>query len=184
MYSDYSDRKVEDADYVEVVGDESALATSDPASGENTSIVSCQEREGDSLNSQDMQEDLRELVSGAVQTAQMGMDTIREVSGLYSRCVEIHEHAKQVEAMTKVKLANTIAKFKICQDALEKTFSERDKSLSVFYKALDKGIESGNQDLILQAMTNISGIVTKSPLSEIKDLCAQFDDEDDDLLDF
>lgn len=184
MCSDYSDRKVEDADYVEVTEAESALATYDPASGENTSITSSQECGEDYPESRDSHEDLREFVSGAVQTAQMGMDTIREVSGLYSRCVELHEHTKQVEAMTKVKLANTVAKFKVCQDALEKVFSERDKSLSGFYKALDKGIESGNQDLILQAMTNISGIVTKSPLSEIKDLCAQFDDEDDDLLDF
>lgn len=184
MYSDYSDRKVEDADYVEVTRDESALATCAPVGDEKTLVSSCQDCEDDYPKSRDSHEDLRELVSGAVQTAQMGMDTIREVSSLYSRCVELHEHTKQVEAMTKVKLANTIAKFKVCQDALEKTFSERDKSLSAFYKALDKGIESGNQDLILQAMTNISGVVTKSPLSDIKDLCAQFDDEDDDLLDF
>lgn len=127
---------------------------------------------------------LKETVSDAMQTLSVGADVVQNVASLYSSCLQMHERTKQIEAVTQVKLAQTIAKFKTCQDVITKTFAERDKGLQKFYDTLDKGVESGDRELILAAMSNISNVITTSPLADIQALCKRFDDPDDSLLDF
>lgn len=127
---------------------------------------------------------LKETVSDAVQTLSMGADVAQNVASLYSSCLQMHERTKQIEAVTQVKLAQTIAKFKTCQDVITKTFAERDKGLQKFYDMMDKGVETGDRDLILAAMNNISNIVTTSPLADFQAFCKRCDDPDDPLIDF
>lgn len=127
---------------------------------------------------------LKDTVSNAVQTLSMGADVAQNVASLYSSCLQMHERSKQIEAVTKLKLAQTIAKFKTCQAVITKTFAERDKGLQSLYDTLDKGVESGDRELILAAMSNISNIITTSPLADIQAICERFDDPDDTLLDF
>lgn len=110
--------------------------------------------------------------------------SVKDIAELYTQCVEINAHTRQVEAITQLKLAQTVAKFKLGELFLTQSFGERNEALQHHYKVLDKAIEEGNTSLILAAMSNISGIVTKSPLDELEKLYERFDDPNDSGLDF
>lgn len=110
--------------------------------------------------------------------------SVKDIAELYTQCVEINARTRQVEAITQLKLAQTVAKFKLGEMFLTQSFGERNEALQHHYKVLDKAIEDGDTTLILVAMSNISGIVTKSPLDELERLYERFDDPNDSGLDF
>lgn len=110
--------------------------------------------------------------------------SVRDIAELYTQCVEINARTRQVEAITQLKLAQTVAKFKLGELFLIQSFGERNGALQHYYKVLDKAIEEGNTSLILLSMSGISGIVTKSPLDELERLYERLDDPNDSGLDF
>lgn len=110
--------------------------------------------------------------------------SVKDIAELYTQCVEINARTRQVEAITQLKLAQTVAKFKLGEMFLTQSFGERNEALQHHYKVLDKAIEEGDTTPILAAMSNISGIVTKSPLDELERLYERFDDPNDSGLDF
>lgn len=110
--------------------------------------------------------------------------SVKDIAELYTQCVEINARTRQVEAITQLKLAQTVAKFKLGEMFLTQSFGERNEALQHHYKVLDKAIEDGDTTLILVAMSNISGIVTKSPLDELERLYERFDAPNDSGLDF
>lgn len=112
------------------------------------------------------------------------LGSVKDIAELYTQCVEINARTRQVEAITQLKLAQTVAKFKLGEMFLTQSFGERNEALQHHYKVLDKAIEDGDTTLILAAMSNISGIVTKSPLDELERLYERFDDPNDSGLDF
>lgn len=112
------------------------------------------------------------------------LGSLKDVAELYTKCVEINARTRQVEAVTQLKLAQTVAKFKLGEQFLMESFGERNEALQHHYKVLDKAIEDGNTNLIIAAMSSISGIVTTSPLDELERLYERFDDPTDSLLDF
>lgn len=113
-----------------------------------------------------------------------GMTLAQNVGGMYRECLQLHEQRKVVEAKTKVELVKTVAQYKLAQDFITKTFSERAGALQQNYKVLDDAIARGDRDMILAAMGKIGDIVTTSPLAQLQELCERFDDPDDSLLDF
>lgn len=125
-----------------------------------------------------------ERVSDVQDKLNTGLSMAQNITDVYGRCMELRERRKTVEAMTQAKLANTVAKFKIAQDAMTHVFGERNSALQKDYEVLDKAIALGDREMIIQAMGRIGDIVTTSPLNEIKELCERFDDPDDSLLDF
>lgn len=112
------------------------------------------------------------------------LGSVKDIAELYTQCVAINSRTRQVEAITQLKLAQTVAKFKLGEMFLTQSFGERNEALQHHYKVLDKAIEDGDTTLILAAMSNISGIVTKSPLDELERLYERFDDPNDSGLDF
>lgn len=113
-----------------------------------------------------------------------GMTLAQNVGGMYRECLQLREHRKEVEAKTKVELVKTVAQYKLAQEFLTKTFSERAGALQQDYKVLDDAIARGDRDMILAAMGRIGDIVTTSPLAQLQELCERFEDPDDSLLDF
>ena len=103
---------------------------------------------------------------------------------IYARCQEVTEKRKAVEAWSKVKITETVAKYKACQDLLNHTFGERDKALSKYYDLLDNAVNSNDNQLIISALQGISGIVTSSPLSDFQEFVRVWDDTSQPLLDF
>ena len=110
--------------------------------------------------------------------------TLRDVMNLYARCCEVKEKTAQVQAWSQVKITETVAKYKSCQEFLYFTFGERDKALSKHYDLLDKAVESGDKDLIVAALSGISNIVTSSPLSDFDKFVKLYEDTSQPLLDF
>lgn len=110
--------------------------------------------------------------------------SVKDIAELYTQCVEINAHTRQIETFSQLKLAQTVAKFKLGELFLIQSFGERNGALQQYYKVLDKAIEEGNTSLILASMSSISGIVTKSPLDELERLYERFDDPNDSGLDF
>lgn len=115
---------------------------------------------------------------------EQALQAATDLAGMYKECVLMHERTKQVEAWSSAKIAETVAKFKTAQDFMEKSFGERDKSLSKYYEVLDQAVSSGDREMIIGAMHNISGIVTKSPLDDFEKFVALYNDHSQPLLDF
>lgn len=108
----------------------------------------------------------------------------QNIGGFYSDCVKLHEHRKEVEALTQVKLSGIVAKYKTAEKFITSSFSERNDALKNYYAVLDDAVRKGDRELIISAMANISGIVTTSPLKDLEKLCESFNDSLDNLLDF
>ena len=108
----------------------------------------------------------------------------QNIGGLYSDCIKLREHRKEVEALTQVKLAGIVAKYKTAEKFITSSFSERNDALRNYYAVLDDAVRKGDRELIISAMANISGIVTTSPLKDLEKLCESFNDSLDSLLDF
>ena len=112
------------------------------------------------------------------------MGKMNQALEVYERSKQLTEKRKAVEAWSKVKITETVAKYKACEDFLNHTFGERDKALSKYYDLLDKAVESDDKDLIISALQGISGIVTSSPLSDFKEFARLWEDTSQPLLDF
>lgn len=108
----------------------------------------------------------------------------KDVGGFFSECVRLHEHRKEVEAMTQEKLATTVAKYKTAENFITSSFSERSEALQKYYAVLDDAVSKGDRELIISAMSNISGIVVSSPMKDLEKLCQSFDESLDNLLDY
>lgn len=103
---------------------------------------------------------------------------------LYSQCKMVEEKTEQIRMWSEVKIAETVAKYRSCQEFLNFTFGERDKALSKHYALLDKAYEDGDKELIVEALHGISGIVTSSPLSDFESFVKLYEDTSQPLLDF
>lgn len=123
-------------------------------------------------------------VNLATQQLNEGISMVQNVVGLYTQCVQLQEHTKQVEAMSRVQLAQTVAKYKATELFLTSTFEERGEVLRQHYKVLDHALASGDKELIIRAMSEISGVVTISPLKDLEKLCENFDESLDELMDW
>lgn len=110
--------------------------------------------------------------------------SVKDIAEFYTQCQMINSKNRQLEAMTQVMLANTVAKFKLSEQFLTLSFGERHEALQHYYDIMDKAIAEDNQDLIIEAMNSISSIVTSSPLSDLEKFLRRFNDPSDSLLDF
>ncbi len=112
------------------------------------------------------------------------LNLMQSAVDLYSQCKMVEEKTEQVRMWSEVKIAETVAKYRSCQEFLNYTFGERDKALSKHYDLLDKAVEDGNKELIVEALHGISGIVTASPLSKFEEFVKLYEDTSQPLLDF
>lgn len=111
-------------------------------------------------------------------------DSAQNIANLYTQCQAFKARTEQINAWSNVQMANTIAKYKVCQQFLESTFGERNGALQKHYELMDKAIESGDRELILASLQGISNIVTKSPLDDLEQFYEVFNNPDLPLLDF
>ena len=103
---------------------------------------------------------------------------------MYNQAREIEAKTEQMRYWSDVKSTEITAKYKSCQDFLEKSFGERETALDKHYKLLDDAIEKGDRELIIHALHGISGIVTTSPLSDFEKFVELYNDTSKPLLDF
>ncbi len=109
---------------------------------------------------------------------------MQNASNLYAQCKMMEEKTEQIKLWGEVKIAETVAKYRSCQDFLTFTFGERDKALTKHYDLLDKAVADGDRELIVAALKGISGIVTSSPLSDFDEFVKLYEDTSVPLLDF
>lgn len=125
-------------------------------------------------------------LSQLCQVAQSGRDMFADANQMmetYRACQEISRDIESIKAKRDVELARIVAGFKLCNDLLDKTFGERAGALDKHYQALDKGLESGNNELVIAALRGISGIVTTCPMESFqKTVDKMFSTQRDDVL--
>lgn len=112
------------------------------------------------------------------------LNLMQSAVDLYSQCKMVEEKTEQIRMWSEVKIVETVAKYRSCQEFLNYTFGERDKALSRHYDLLDKAVEDGDKELIVEALHGISGIVTASPLSKFEEFVKLYEDTSQPLLDF
>lgn len=109
---------------------------------------------------------------------------IRDIAGFVADCRMMSEKSEQLRMVTNVQLETLIAKYKLTESYMERSFGERSQALSAHYRALDIGVAKNDRDQIIQALQGISGIVAQSPLQDIDKFTALFNDTSKTLLDF
>ncbi|GFM56371.1 hypothetical protein OH710_00745 [Pseudomonas capsici] len=92
----------------------------------------------------------------------------------YSEHVKISETEKTkreaITAFKETKLSQIESHRKVLEQYLSNTFKERSSAISGLFDALDKGIESGNSDLISSSIGAIVSITKESPLAGAKEI--------------
>lgn len=124
------------------------------------------------------------LVTANQQLVDKALDLGKQVVDVYAESQRLNAKVAVVQEMSKIELAKIAAKFKNTQTIIEKTFEERGMALSAQYKALDYAIEKGDSSLIIGAISQISNVVTTSPLQDIQNFAKLYDDTSQPLLDF
>lgn len=70
----------------------------------------------------------------------------------------------------------------LIEQYLIETFSERKKVITKMFDVLDKGIDTGDKELIANAMNTIIATIQTSPLKDIQNMRLQLDDPDVDFI--
>ncbi len=123
-------------------------------------------------------------LADSVALAQQGMENTGQLIASLDHMYTMRQRTKQIKEISKVQMANTVARYKLCREFLESTFAERHEALSKYYDVLDKAVESGDNQLIIAAMGNISDVVSTSPLADLQHMAEIFNDTSVPLLDF
>ena len=109
---------------------------------------------------------------------------VKEYSN-YKQVVETEKTKRQaIKAWSKSQAQQTKAKKEILKTYLEASFSERQYVIDEMFKRLDIGLETGNDQLVITAMTNISNIVQTSPLQEAEKLIQAMNDPNIQKIEF
>lgn len=135
------------------------------------------------MNTADAQNMLT-LVKANEQVIMQGLDVASQVTEVYAESQRLNAQVKMTEQWSRVEMAKTAAKFYATKELIERTFGERHEALSKYYNALDHALVSGDRDLIVAAMHQISSIVTSSPLADFQTFVERFNDKSQPLLDF
>lgn len=84
-----------------------------------------------------------------------------------------------------IQLTKIANEFQLKQKVLEKIFDERNDILQVHYKVIDEGIRTGNVDLMLQGLKNMTDFAVDCPIEKFKAFSRILDDPNETLyLDF
>lgn len=112
------------------------------------------------------------------------LDLSHKIADVYSESQRLNAQIEFTKENTKVQLANIAAKYLTAKNVIEEIFAERKGALSAHYKVLDEGIRSGDKDLIVKAMREISNVVVSSPLEDLNSFIERYNDTSQPLLDF
>lgn len=93
----------------------------------------------------------------------------------YKQTAEIEgTKREQIRAWRDVHVTTIEKNTEILKEFLHYSFSERRETIDRMFETLDKGIESGNSDVISGAMNSIISITKTSPLAGVRELLADF----------
>ncbi len=129
-------------------------------------------------------ENILKLVQANSALIQQGLDVASQITEVYAESQRLDAQVAMTEKWSQVEMAKTAAKFYATRELIERTFGEREKALSAHYRALDHALESGDREVLLAAMQQISNIVTSSPLEEIQEFNRRYNDPTANLLDW
>lgn len=81
----------------------------------------------------------------------------------------------KVQAAREVALAQIHNKHDLYRRVFDRIFDERRDAISKHFEIIDKGIASGNQELILGGLQGLGQIVATSPFTDLKSLSEVLD---------
>jgi len=76
---------------------------------------------------------------------------------------------RNIEAQKEVTIEEIRAKKELMLNYFDNIFKERKETYKNFFEMIDKGIETGNMELVQMGTNSIVHIVTASPLKELGD---------------
>ena len=111
------------------------------------------------------------MIKSTVSAAAQSLETMVAAYTDYKKTVAI-ETTKRVaiSAWRDTRLAEINSQKEILEKYLSARFTERSHTIQGFFHALDKGLETGNNQLISHSMTAILNIASQSPLAEAKEI--------------
>jgi hypothetical protein len=96
-----------------------------------------------------------------------GLKTLFEVIQENHRVTETETTKRaEISAIRDIEIEKIQAQKEVIKDYFEKTFSERDKSFDMMFKALDKGLETGNLEIVANSLHYIVDLAKTSPLKD------------------
>ena len=73
-------------------------------------------------------------------------------------------------ALKEIALAEISKKYDFYEKLFAAVFAERREVAQEFFKVIDQGLREKNNDLVLIGLSNLSGLVASSPLSDLRQL--------------
>ena len=70
-------------------------------------------------------------------------------------------------ALKEIALAEITRKYDFYERLFAAVFAERKEVAQEFFKVIDQGIREKNNDLVLAGLSNLSGMIASSPLSNL-----------------
>ena len=128
--------------------------------------------------------DMLAMVQANREVITQGLDLAAQITDVYAESQRLNAKVEMVSQWSQVEMAKTAAKFYATREIMERVFDERHEALSAHYRTLDHALASGDRELIVAAMQQISSVVTSSPLEDIELFTKQFNDPSVNLLDF
>lgn len=95
------------------------------------------------------------------------------------------QYAKEISMLkesNKFELEKISKKYELARTYLERIFSERSKSLSRCYYTLEQALKDNDREIIIEALRNISKIVSDNPLESFDLLTKALDDPNKTLM--
>ncbi|PLA50249.1 hypothetical protein CYJ99_03970 [Neisseria perflava] len=134
------------------------------------------------INKQEKNALAREKMNRQMDALQEVFSCCERVAVEFINCLNTAEQEKTKREMIanwkEVSLEKIAAQKQFLMQYLDNTFEERKENFSHFFNALDKGIESGNIEIVNAALNGIVDLAKTSPLkAEVSQVLAALDNE-------
>jgi hypothetical protein len=115
------------------------------------------------------------------------LDKVVDIAGKLMKVGDLINESKRLDneqIVLKKELATILSKHQKDMFFISKIFEERGKSLSKFFEVIDRGLETGNDDLVLRGLAATNDLVLNDPLKRIDDFRNKLDNDNFLELDF
>ncbi|OOF38243.1 hypothetical protein BKK49_10130 [Rodentibacter rarus] len=131
------------------------------------------------------------LLPSALKIASNTLDTknaYQQLLDCYKQCQNVKQRERtnreEIRSDRDVNLARIKAQKDILELYLKETFSERRTILNEMFKALDKGLETGDLQIINMSLGGILHIAEKSPLTQARQMLEDVKNPDKKSIDW
>ena len=124
---------------------------------------------------------LEQIQNNQIQIANLGNERIDKMVSIGDKVLQVGDlylESKRLDneqVRLKNELATILSEHQKDMVYINQVFAERGVALSKFFAVIDKGLESGNDSLVLMGLAAANGLVKSDPMKSINELRGKLD---------